>query len=295
MGFFYSLEQALEALDSVRDKAASLANNTADVIKDNPGKAALGAVIGVGAVAAAPFTGGGSLLGGVKLISSLAGMGAITTATGAAVTGAVVSAHISDTEKALVIEKATKEIEKRAKAEHAIELEHLKLTVEKTLKESTKHYDDILALIAVAISVANCDGEICESEKDEIKQFISGKTVASLPSKLIELIEETFNNPLNIQEAFQVAINSNIDMAVFDEVIEVAIHADDIVHVQEQAFLQAWQQLKDEHAQGAVQRVSFISHAPEVLEHAQMEKYSQMSIIGPAINTLLSIYQKPAS
>ena len=36
-----------------------------------------GAVLGVGAVAAAPFTGGGSILGAISLATSLAGAGAI--------------------------------------------------------------------------------------------------------------------------------------------------------------------------------------------------------------------------
>lgn len=39
------------------------------------GKALIGAVVGVGAIAAAPFTGGGSLFAGATLMSSLAGAG----------------------------------------------------------------------------------------------------------------------------------------------------------------------------------------------------------------------------
>ena len=36
-----------------------------------------GAVLGVGAIAAAPFTGGGSILGAATLASSLAGVGIV--------------------------------------------------------------------------------------------------------------------------------------------------------------------------------------------------------------------------
>ncbi len=42
------------------------------------GKILAGAAVGVGAVAAAPFTGGGSLLGGASLIASLTGAGTIS-------------------------------------------------------------------------------------------------------------------------------------------------------------------------------------------------------------------------
>ncbi len=52
----------------------------------------LGAALGVGAIAVAPFTGGGSLLGGATLASSLSWLG-----TGfAALTAGIVGAAISD-------------------------------------------------------------------------------------------------------------------------------------------------------------------------------------------------------
>ena len=56
-----------------------------------------GAVIGVGAIAAAPFTGGGSLLGAASLASSLAGAGALAAGAGAA--GATAGAVMGRREK----------------------------------------------------------------------------------------------------------------------------------------------------------------------------------------------------
>ena len=47
------------------------------------GKVLAGVAIGVGAVAAAPFTGGGSLLGAATLGASLSGAGTIAAASGA--------------------------------------------------------------------------------------------------------------------------------------------------------------------------------------------------------------------
>ena len=43
-----------------------------------------GVALGVGAVAAAPFTGGGSLLGGASIIASLAGAGVVAGVAGVA-------------------------------------------------------------------------------------------------------------------------------------------------------------------------------------------------------------------
>ena len=55
-----------------------------------------GAAIGVGAVAAAPFTGGGSVLGAATLVASLSGAGTAAAAVGAGVVGGAVGASIGD-------------------------------------------------------------------------------------------------------------------------------------------------------------------------------------------------------
>ena len=61
------------------------------------GKVLAGALIGVGAVAAAPFTGGGSLLGAATLAGSLTGAGAV--AAGAGAVGAAVGAAVADSDE----------------------------------------------------------------------------------------------------------------------------------------------------------------------------------------------------
>ena len=59
-------------------------------------KAILGAVIGVGAVAAAPFTGGGSVLGAATLAGSLSGIGTCIAAAAAAAAGAALGDEMGD-------------------------------------------------------------------------------------------------------------------------------------------------------------------------------------------------------
>ena len=72
-----------------------------------------GAVIGVGAIAAAPFTGGGSLLGAASLASSLAGAGALAAGAGAA--GATAGAVMGRREKGKKKERRDKRNKKVSK------------------------------------------------------------------------------------------------------------------------------------------------------------------------------------
>ena len=66
-----------------------------------------GAVIGVSAIAAAPFTGGGSVLAATGLLGSLAGAGTIAVATGAAAAGAAVGGALTSKEKKDIQKKYT--------------------------------------------------------------------------------------------------------------------------------------------------------------------------------------------
>ena len=61
-------------------------------------RALLGAAIGIGAVAAAPFTGGGSVLGAATLAGSLSGIGTGLAAAGAAIVGAALADDMGDDE-----------------------------------------------------------------------------------------------------------------------------------------------------------------------------------------------------
>ena len=60
------------------------------------GHVLMGAMIGVGAVAAAPFTGGGSILGAATLAGSLSGIGTGVAAATAGFVGAAVADAMAD-------------------------------------------------------------------------------------------------------------------------------------------------------------------------------------------------------
>lgn len=124
------------------------------------------AALGVGAVAAAPFTGGGSILGAASLAGSLAGAGAIATAAGAA--GAVIGAASSDIEKDELNEKldnARSEGHTAGFKKGAIEAEKKCIS----LIEKGEVYR--LGTFALAVHVAVLDG-ISDEETDYIEKLI---------------------------------------------------------------------------------------------------------------------------
>ena len=204
-----------------------------------------GAVIGVAAVAAVPFTGGGSLLGAATLAGSLASGGAVAAAVGAGVAGAVIGAHLGDDTSAR--EEAHQNGYKKGKAENAVAVKELRTKLEllfTQLKDAGRFFDGVVAMQAVAIAAANCDGEICDEERQSIELFISGLSASALPESVIADITSLYENPLTLAEAFSIAIASGMEMSIFDEIINLVVQSDGVVHADENAFMQAWNQLK---------------------------------------------------
>lgn len=200
-----------------------------------------GAAIGVGAIAAAPFTGGGSLLGAATLAGSLAGTATVAAAVGAGVAGAAVGASFDgddDAEKRGE-DKATAKYEaKYNKIESAFK------DAEKRLNDTDDYFNLLIAMEAVGLACAACDGEVSEEERVEIDEFISGVMSSSLPTHIKTKIDGIANNPPNITTAYEYASKvSPESMGLFEEIIDVVMHADDYVHENEKAFLEAWRKL----------------------------------------------------
>ncbi|MBA1245542.1 hypothetical protein [Pseudomonas japonica] len=261
-------ETMIEAADKVTDTVSSAAETVSDAASEaydasknfasdlgtklenedgslNYWAIAGGAVIGVAAVAAVPFTGGGSLLGAASLAGSLAGGGAVAAAVGAGVAGAVIGAHVGDdTAKR---EQYEQQGYAKGKADNAAVVEQLRQKLQllfTELKSAGKFFDGIVAMQAVAIAAANCDGEICDAEKQNIEMFISGLSAAALPASVIAQITDLYETPPSLRMAFKLAHDSGIDMPVFDEIIQVVVHSDGQVLPAENVFMQAWNELK---------------------------------------------------
>ncbi len=124
------------------------------------GKVLIGGSLGVLAVAAVPFTGGGSLFGAATIASSLAGAGGIAGAVGVA--GGGVGALVQGVE-----DKQKEKIVKTAK-EYAFQ-DGMNEGVAKTAQEIKKLVDFYLATTALSFYIARADGEIDEAEMLEIQ------------------------------------------------------------------------------------------------------------------------------
>lgn len=233
---------ASNAYDSTREFVEDVASGKKEI---NYVKVVGCTAVGVGVVAAAPFTGGGSLLGGATLLSSLAGAGTVATAVGVGLAGAAVGASLDGDTKAR--KAAVEEGRKIGKAEHLAELKKLQQGLKdalESLKKTEGYFRTVIALHAVAAATACCDGNISTEERETIEQFIAGISSISLPDDVVKRIDSLYERPIPIKNTFDLAKSSGLDMALFDEVISLVVHADASVHPQEATFIQAWNQLK---------------------------------------------------
>lgn len=117
-------------------------------------------VLAVGAIAAAPFTGGGSVVGGVTLAASLSGTGLVTSgvAVGGAALGAVGQYAEDKREEERILNAKSSSFENGVFAGKG-----------DTVKELKKFYDFILANTAISYYVARCDDyNLSEAEMAEI-------------------------------------------------------------------------------------------------------------------------------
>ena len=202
-----------------------------------------GAVIGVGAVAAAPFTGGGSLLGAASLATSLAGAGTIAAATGAAAVGTAVGVGISSIEK----DKLQKKIDTQ-KTMHELEKKKIIEKLEIILQDTTKIYDYFIAMHAIGIAAANADGYISKEESQEIEEFVCGVMSCNFPDSVKSQIQNLTDNPPSLQTAYAFLKNTGLTEKGWndiDDLIEIVINADDYKDEKETAFREAWNTLRN--------------------------------------------------
>lgn len=186
------------------------------------------AALGVGAVAAAPFTGGGSILAGAGAAASLAGVG--TLAAGAGVAGAAVGAAINVKN---VIEQQSIEISKM----------HKEINKFKNIAEDHRmHTESIVALTALGIAMANADGEISEEEQVGLDEFVNGLAAQHLPKHITDVIDSIIENPPTFNEALihLERIKETTDISGIREMLILIMEADGLIMEKEKAFLAAY-------------------------------------------------------
>lgn len=196
------------------------------------------AALGVAAVAAAPFTGGGSLFGAATLAGSLAGAGAIAAAGTAGAVGAGVGYALSRKEEEEEKVKNEKIAELRKKAEKFEE--DFKRAISQ-FQGDKEYFNYIIASTAMGMAIANADGQISNDELIEINEFIGGMASSNYPQHIVYTITQLKDNPPSFNEAMKYLEKVNVtNYESIRSLIELVIEADGIIHEKEKAFLEAF-------------------------------------------------------
>lgn len=204
-----------------------------------------GAVVGVGAVAAAPFTGGGSVLGAATLLGSLTGAGAL--AAGAGVAGAAAGAALAKNDEKKY-DNAKKEGYYNAKAEHALEMERLQSELAEMMADIAKREQFILTAFALGICCAYADGNVCQNELDELDLLVSGIGTSDLLSETTKnQIKDMRVSPPNLTTVWAMIKKFGFDtehhIKIFNTVVELVVYADEILTPHEEEFMKRWNNL----------------------------------------------------
>lgn len=203
------------------------------------GYTVLGIVGGVAAVAAAPFTGGGSIIGAATLATSLAGAGTIAAAAGTAAVAGGAGAYFA--------KKENEEDEaKDAKIQElALKAEKLEKGIRKALETfdgDKEYFNYIIGLTAIGLAMANVDGDILPEERQELEEFIGGIANSNYPLYVKETINNLYKDVPNLMTAMRYI--SKINPSNYDsvrELIELIMVSDEVKHHKEVAFMQAFE------------------------------------------------------
>lgn len=195
-------------------------------------KVLAGAATGVAVVVALPIAGP---------VGAVTAVGAAVAGTAGAAGGALADA-IDDSEE-LAEKRGKKKGEEKARAEYALKLEKIIKKFEKWAKDWHRYGNHVVAVTAVGLACANCDGEIHEDELKDIDVFVSGIAESALPAYVKEQIEGFRQKPPNLKTAHELAKKAKVDFDLLNDVIDVVMRADGHIHRKERAFLTAWQKL----------------------------------------------------
>lgn len=197
-----------------------------------------GVALGVGAVAAAPFTGGGSILGAATLAGSLAGAGTAAAAVGVGAAGGIVGAALNE------MDEKEKEEEKKYAFKRGMKKgeEETKKKIEQILTDYKRRDFFLLASVAIGICFANCDGYISEEEEYEINYFV-GETLKNpnIPEQVKNQVKRIYEKKetFSLIEYYLDKLNMK-ELKVLDEMIEGVIMADGKETKEETSLRKVW-------------------------------------------------------
>jgi hypothetical protein len=199
-------------------------------------KVMVGAGVGVGAVALAPFTGGGSIAGAIALGEALTVGGAIVGVVGGGVAGAVVEVNNKNKMK-----DAKEEGKQEAKAEFAIKIskvmKELKLVSER-IDNADAYFETLIAMENVAVAVIAYNGINVRSKQNEISDLLRSLSNTTLPKNIQNKINHIYLKPPSIREAFSFAKNAKLDRDVCRDIIMLSAES---CNINSDDFLREWQ------------------------------------------------------
>lgn len=212
-----------------------------------------GVALGVGAVAAAPFTGGGSLFGAATLAGSLMGAGTIAAAAGTAAAVGGAGAYVARKENE-EDEKLNQEL-----AEQKLRADKLEEGIKKalsTFQGDREYFNYIIGLTAIGLAMANADGEITPEERRELEEFIGGIANSNYPPYVKQAINDLYENVPNLMTAMKYISKINPkNHETIRDLIKLVMMADNIRHEREVAFIQAFEV-----------QILQVEYTPEVLD-----------------------------
>jgi len=204
-----------------------------------------GAAIGVGAIAAAPFTGGGSVLGAATLLGSLSGAGAL--AAGAGVAGAAAGAALAKKDEKKY-DNARKEGYQEAAAEYSLQMVEFQVKLTEMMTDIANREQFIVTAFALGICCAYADGRICNTELDELDYLVSGiGTSEMLSSSTKKQIMTMKMYPPKLVDVWALMRKHNFDtkqhIEMFSTIVELVVHADEMETPEEREFIERWNSL----------------------------------------------------
>ncbi len=206
-----------------------------------------GVVIGVAAVAAAPFTGGGSIIGAASLATSLAGTGTICLAVAAGGTGAAVAAYSENTDSKKRRQASRDGFVKGKEeglAQANLKVKEYLVTLEKGItqqKEMRNYVNLVIALFAVGMTTADSNGKPSRDQILQIEEFVVGVAHSDFPPYAKGIMTKMKNSPPTFNEAMRYVNRlDNIDNNLFESVIEVVSATDGTPSKKERAVLDAF-------------------------------------------------------
>lgn len=111
-----------------------------------------------------------------------------------------------------------------------------------TLEE---HAKIVLAILAVALSVAHCDGDFAPEEQAEIANILTGLLNSDFPLSFQDGIKQLDENPPDFDNAMKyVALLDKQDWPLISKVIDVMVEADGKIVAAEREYLNKWQQFQ---------------------------------------------------